>query len=123
MPPCNERVEDGKVGGRPNLPARATRGLRRPSLDARSEGQSSHPAERIRRKDRAGTLRATSLESKGYGVFAQRNPVPKPRNDGKWVSRSAERMAVIPLLPQEPPRTTLCEPFRGPDGFCGGLSL
>ena len=57
-----------------------------------------------------------------YGVFTHRNPVPNPRNDGKWISRSEERRSVIPLLPQEPPRTTLCVPFRGPDGFCGGLS-
>jgi hypothetical protein len=34
-PPCNEKVEDRKVGGI-GLPARATRGRGLPSLDARS---------------------------------------------------------------------------------------
>ena len=40
-----------------------------------------------------------------YGVFAHRNPVPKPWNDGTWVSRSAERSLSGPL-PQQPPRIT-----------------
>jgi hypothetical protein len=57
-----------------------------------------------------------------YGVFAHRNPVPKPRNDGTWVSRSAERRPSG-LLPQEPPRTTLVQPVDGPVGFFGGLVL
>ena len=47
-----------------------------------------------------------TTEAEYYGVFAHRNPVPKPRNDGKWVSRSAERRPSGPL-PQEPPRITL----------------
>jgi len=55
-----------------------------------------------------------------YGVFAQRNPVPRPRNDGTWISRSAARMASGPL-PQEPPRITLESPVGGPVGFCDGL--
>ena len=57
-----------------------------------------------------------------YGVFAQRNPVPRPRNDGTWISRSAARMASGPL-PQEPPRITLDTPLGGPVGFLGGLVL
>jgi len=57
-----------------------------------------------------------------YGVFAHRNPVPRPRNDGKWMSRSVERRFFSPL-PQEPPRITLCPPVGGPVGFCAGLAL
>ena len=37
--------------------ARATRDLRRPSLDARSEGQSGHPAEDVTGRARKGIVR------------------------------------------------------------------
>ncbi len=55
-----------------------------------------------------------------YGFFAHRNPVPRPRADGTWVSRSAERRSLGPL-PQEPPLITLDSPVGGPIGFCDGL--
>lgn len=57
-----------------------------------------------------------------YGVFAQRNPVPRPRYKGVCVSRSDVRRALI-SLPHEPPRTTLNVPFDGPVGFFDGPVL
>ena len=44
-----------------------------------------------------------------YGVFAHRNPVPRPRNDGECISDLPTRRASGPL-PQEPPRITLDSP-------------
>ena len=58
--------------------------------------------------------------TRAYGAFAHRNPVPIPRADGKWESRSEERKSFGPL-PQEPPRITLDWPFSGPAGFFDGL--
>jgi hypothetical protein len=116
---------------------RAMRSLRERSLGARRK---SHlfilGYENIRKNDRLQLQHQVGLLSseqetvpayfsknsrtKIYGFFAHRNPVPRPRADGTWVSRSAERRSLGPL-PQEPPLITLDSPVGGPTGFCGGL--
>jgi hypothetical protein len=119
--------------------AHATHGLGRPSLDARKKDNLVTLARR--RSGRMIELNAWLMRqvdcsvrnsrlsplyffknprTRAYGFFAHRNPVPIPRADGKWDSRSAERKSFGPL-PQEPPRITLDWLFSGPVGFFDGL--
>ena len=88
------------------------------NLNARS----IHQVGRSVRKRRWPLLFLKKPRTKTYGVFAHRNPVPIPRADGKWVSRSEDRRSLGPL-PQEPPRITLDSPLSGPVGFFDGLDL
>ena len=126
-----ERVEVRKVGW-PGLPARATRGLGRPSLDARSEGQSGHPAEeRIRKNDRTecsvnepggiaqfGKVECSRLFLSALGCKLDPNGAPKPR----FKCDEHFKAELVPFTTHEVGHAGLCD-AKALGRFCLGKFL